>query len=141
MAEVMSEIAAVTPTGIPWRVKTAELMETQQLDMLYAILKAAMPPIVRESRIRGKRRLDTIYISDEVFLKMVSQLRKSTVVLDSASEADLEEYLAESPTDNIVFRQTLQGMLLDLPPKTKGLLASALKGLRYGDQVHSGLIG
>lgn len=130
MADTISEIAAVTPTGIPWRVKTAALMDTSQLDMLYAILKAAMPPIVRESKVQGRKRLDTVYISDEDFSKMVSQLRKNTVVMDSASEEDLEQYLAESPTDEIIFRQTLQGMLLDLPPKTKGLLAFALTNLR-----------
>lgn len=131
MTEVMSELAAVTPTGIPWRVKTAELMETQHLDMLYAILKAAIPPIVRDSKVRGKKRLDTVYISDAEFEAVVTQLRKNTVVLDSASEEDLEQYLAESPTDHIIFRQTLQGMLIDLPPKTKGLLAFALQNLRY----------
>lgn len=130
MAEAMSEVAAVTPTGIPWRVKTAELLETQQLDMLYAILKAAIPPMVRESKVRGKKRLDTVYMPDADFRAVVTQLRKTTVVLNSASEEDLEQYLAESPTDHIIFRQTLQGMLLDLPPKTKGLLAFALQNLR-----------
>lgn len=130
MADVVSERAAVTPTGVPWRVKTAELMETQHLDMLYAILKAAVPPIVRESKLRGRKKLDTVYISDEEFQKIVSQLRKSTVVFDLASEDDLERYLAESPTDSILFRQTLQGMLLDLPPQTKGLLVFALRNLR-----------
>lgn len=130
MAAVMSEVAAVTPTGIPWRVKTAELMETQHLDMLYAILKAAIPPMVRESKLRGKKRLDTVYMSDGEFQAVVTHLRKTTVVLNSASEEDLEQYLAESPTDHIVFRQTLQGMLLDLPPKTRGLLSFALHNLR-----------
>lgn len=130
MAEIVSEVAAVTPTGIPWRVKTAELMETQQLDMLYAILKAIVPPTIRESKVRGRKKLDTVYISDEEFHKIVAQLRKNTVVFDSASEEDFEQYLAESPTDNIVFRQTLQGMLYDLPPQTKALLEFALRNLR-----------
>lgn len=130
MADVVSAVAAVTPTGIPWRIKTAELMDTQQLDMLYAILRAIVPPTVRASKARGRRRLDTVYISDEDFYKIVAQLRKSTVVFDSASEEDLEQYLAESPTDSIIFRQTLQGMLFDLPPETKGLLVFALRNLR-----------
>ncbi|CAN8101513.1 unnamed protein product [Discula destructiva] len=129
MAELVEELAAVTPTGVPWRIKSAELFKPHNLDMLYAIMRAIVPPVVRESKIRGRRKLGTVYISDEEFHKIVAQLKKNTVVFDSASEEDLEVYLAESPSDSVVFRQTLQGMLIDLPPETKGLLVSVLSTL------------
>lgn len=133
MAAVVKELAAaaVTPSGVPWRIKSAELMAPHNLDMLYDILRAIVPPVVRESKIRGKKKLGTVYISDDEFYKIVAQLKTDTVVFDSASEEDFELYLAESPTDSIVFRQTLQGMLIDLPPQTKGLLVAVLGALRY----------
>lgn len=128
--DLVKDLVAVTPTGIPWRIKSAELFEPHHLDMLYAILRAAIPPTVRESKARGKRNLGTVYISDDAFHKLVAQLRKDTVIFDEASEDEFEAYLAESPTDSVIFRQTLQGMLVDLPPDVKAQLVQVLGALR-----------
>lgn len=123
--------AAVTPTGIPWRIRTGEVMAPQHMDMLYAILRAVVPPVVRESKARGrKKKLGTLYMPDEDFHKAVARLRKNTVILEAATEEDFESYLAESPTDSMAFRQTLQGMLIDLPPGPKGLLVKVMAALR-----------
>lgn len=129
MAESLKDLAAVMPTGIPWRVKSSELMDPQYMDMLYAILTAVVPPMVRESKIRGKKKLHTVYISDEEFHRLVAELKKNTVIFDSATEEEFEAYLAESPSDSVQFRQLLQGMLLDTPPAVKAELVRVLWAL------------
>lgn len=132
MADLVKELAAtVTPSGVPWRVKHSELMEPHRLDMLYAIMRAVIPPMVRESKVRGRKNRHTVYISEEEFYRTVGKLKKNTVIFDSASEEDFEAYLAESPTESVVFRQTLQGMLIDAPPEVKTQLATLLSMLRY----------
>lgn len=137
MAALVKELAAVTPTGVPWRVKSTELMEPRYLDMLYAIMRAVIPPMVRESKVRGRKNIHTVYISDDEFYRIVGQLKKDTVIFDSATEEDFEAYLAESPTESIVFRQTLQGMLIDAPPEVKRKLVGVLWQLRYLFQTPS----
>lgn len=90
--------------------------------MLLAIMDTILPSVQRESTAPRRKRLSRAYISDTRYQEAVSHLRKDTVVLDFASEQDLDRYLSERPIDDLLFQQVLKGMLHYLPHETRTLL-------------------
>lgn len=124
------ELTVVQATGIPWRFKVTEPMGPSEYRMLYALMDAVLVSIRKESKAPRKRRPQNVtYIPDDEYNKAVSRLKKETVILDHSSEEDLEDYLAEKPSDNLIFRQLLQGMLLQLPHAKINLLSWVLWAL------------
>lgn len=124
------QLTTIAPTGIPWRMKTTEALGPGEHRILYALLDAILVSVQKESTAPKKRRSRNIaYIPDEDYDKFVSRIKTDTVVLDHASVEDLEGYLAERPSKDIVFQQLLQGMLLQLPQAKISLLANALWAL------------
>ncbi|ROW04836.1 hypothetical protein VMCG_04808 [Cytospora schulzeri] len=87
---------------------------------------AILPSIQRESTAPRRKSLSKAYISDTQYQEAVSHLRSNTVVLDSASEQDLDKYLSERPIDDLLFQQMLKGMLHYLPPDTRSTLFRVL---------------
>lgn len=118
------------PIGIPWRFKAGELMTYTQWRMLLAIMDAVLPSVQRESAASGRKSRSKTYISEAKYREAVSLLRRDTVVLDSASEEDLDKYLSERPTEDLLFQQVLKSMLHHLPQETKSSLFRILYILR-----------
>lgn len=133
MAEeiIPTVLTAQHPIGIPWRLKTEELITDGQWRMLMAIMDAVLPSVQRESAAPRRRSRSKAYISEARYREAVSLLRRDTVVLDSVSEQDLDKYLSERPTEDLLFQQVLKGMLHHLPPETKSSLFRILYILRY----------
>lgn len=129
--EVSTVLTAQRPAGIPWHLKTAEIIPDGQWRMLLAIMDAVLPSVQRESAAPGRKSPSKAYMSDTRYQDAVSHLRRDTVVLDSASEQDLDKYLSERPTDDLQFRQVLKGMLHYLPQETRSLLFRVLYILRW----------
>lgn len=127
----ISLLPAVVPTGIPHRLKITEVMAPSEWRTLLAIMDTILPSVQKESKAPRKKSLSVAYISDEKYDAALAHLKKNTIVLDTASEDDVERYLADKPSDDIIFQQMLQGMLLSLPLQTKNLLVTVLKVLRY----------
>ncbi|KUI70069.1 Long-chain-alcohol oxidase FAO2 [Cytospora mali] len=137
MAEEASEVlTAQRPTGIPWRFKTEEIIPDRQWRMLMAIMDAILPSIQRESTTLGRKSLSKAYISDSRYQEAVSGFRRDTFVLDSASEQDLDKYLSERPTDDLLFQQVLKGMLHYVPQETRSILFHIL----YILSTHAGAL-
>lgn len=131
MAESIADVLAVQrPAGIPWRFKTAELMPDGQWQLLMAIMDAVLPSIQRESTAPRRKSRSTAYIPDTRYQDAVSHLKKNTIVLDHASEQDLDRYLTERPTDDLLFQQVLKGMLHHVPEELMTLLSRVLYILR-----------
>ncbi|KAK2598771.1 hypothetical protein N8I77_012159 [Diaporthe amygdali] len=127
MTESISEILAVQkPAGIPWRLKTAELIPDAQWRMLLAIMDAVVPSIQRESTAPKRKSRSTAYISDSRYQDAVAHLKKNTVLLDHASEEELDKYLSDRPTDDLLFQQVLKGMLHHVPEDLMTLLSRVL---------------
>ena len=136
MAESISEILTVQkPAGIPWRLKTAELMPDAQWRMLLAILDAVVPSIQRESTAPQRKSRSIAYIPDARYQDAVSHLKKNTVLLDHASEEELGKYLSDRPTDDLLFQQVLKGMLHHVPDDLTTLLSRVLYILRYASHL------
>lgn len=131
--KVSAALTAQLPAGIPWRLKTAEVISDDQWRMLIALMDTVVPSVQRESTAPRRESLSTAYISETRFREAVSHLRRDTVVLDAASEQDLERYLAEKPSDSILFQQVLKGMLHHLPPETRSQLFRVLSILRWAN--------
>ncbi|KAK7733975.1 hypothetical protein SLS53_007970 [Cytospora paraplurivora] len=87
--------------------------------------------VERESTTPRRKSLSTAYISGTRFREAVSHLQKDTVVFDTASEQDLDRYLSEKPSDNLLFQQVLKGMLHHLPPEKRSMLFRVLSILSY----------
>ncbi|ROW11800.1 hypothetical protein VPNG_04976 [Cytospora leucostoma] len=120
MAEKVSAVlTAQLPAGIPWRLKTAEVISDDQWRMLIALMDTVVPSVQRESTAPRRKSLSTAYISENRFREAVSHLKKDTVIFDTASEQDLDRYLSEKPSDNLLFQQVLKGMLHHLPPEKR----------------------
>lgn len=128
--EISTVLTAQRPAGIPWHLKTADIIPDDQWRMLLAIMDAVLPSIERESTASRQGSRSKAYISDTRYHEAVSRLRKDTVVLDAASEQDLDKYLCERPTDDLLFQQVLKGMLHYLPQETRSLLFRVLYILR-----------
>lgn len=127
MTESISDILAVQkPAGIPWRLKTAELMPDAQWRTLMAIMDAILPSIQKESTAPKRKSRSIAYISDSRYQDAVSHLKKDTIVLQTASEAELNKYLSDRPTDDLLFQQVLKGMLHHVPPELQTLLSRVL---------------
>lgn len=100
--------------------------------MLYAIIDAILISVHKESTAPRRRSRNVSYISDQEYQNFVSRLKKDTVILDHSSIEDLDKYLAEKPSDDLLFQQLLQGMLLQLPQDKMKLLSGVLWALnRY----------
>ena len=137
MAENLSEIMNVQkPAGVPHKYKNAEPLGANEMEVLMALMDAVVPSIVRESSSSSvatsseKDALAQVTISDEKYNAQVSHLRNNTVLFDDVSEKDLQEYLAEKPTDDPIFKSTLKGMLAHLPGETLKGLSTILYLLR-----------
>lgn len=131
MAEVLT---AVRPTGIPWRSKITEALGPNEHRMLYAIIDAILIAVQKDSTAPKRRSRNVSYISDNEYQHFVSRLNKDTGILDHASVEDLDEFLAEKPSDELLFQQLLQGMLLHLPQEKMKLLSGVLWALnKYVD--------
>jgi hypothetical protein len=136
MTESVSDILAVQkPAGIPWRLKTAELMPDAQWRTLMAIMDTIVPSIQRKSIAPKRKSRSVAYISDRRYQDAVSHLKKNTILLDSAGEAELDKYLADRPTDDLLFQQVMKGMLHHVPPELKTMLIRVLYLLRYASHV------
>ncbi|PSR80797.1 hypothetical protein BD289DRAFT_484775 [Coniella lustricola] len=123
---------AVRPTGIPWKLKHTEALGPSEWRTLLAIMDGVLTPIKRASQATaGDKDTGVAYISDGEYHAFLAHLRTNTVVLDSASEQDVEHYLADKPTASPAFQQLLRGMLLQLPQDTRSRLATVLKLLNY----------
>lgn len=121
------DLTSVRPTGIPWRLKTTEVMGGDEQEMLLALFDAVLPPVQRLSEAPKRKSRKVSYISDEDYRKYVSHLRNDTVILSSPSaEEELKQYLAEKPSDNLEFRQMLRGMLCNLPKQKLDMLTKVL---------------
>lgn len=132
MTESISDILAVQkPAGIPWRLKTAELMPDAQWRTLMAIMDAVVPSIQKESTAPKRKSGSIAYISDSRYQDAVSHLRKNTILLDNVAEEELDKYLSDRPTDDLLFQQVLKGMLHHVPPELQTLLSRVLYILRY----------
>lgn len=107
--------------------------------MLLAIMDTILPSVQRESTAPRRKRLSRAYISDTRYQDAISHLRKDTVVLDFASEQDLDRYLSERPIDDLLFQQVLKGMLHYLPHETRTLLFRILYILRYVPLLQGGM--
>lgn len=124
------ELTAVQATGIPWRFKVTEPMGPGEYRMLYALMDAVLVSVRKESKAPRKRRPESVtYIPDDEYNRITSRMRNETVILDHSSEEDLEIYLAERPSEDLVFQQLLQGMLLQLPHAKINLLTWVLWAL------------
>lgn len=121
------KLTQVRPTGIPWRAQVTAAMGENEWRMLLALMDTVLPPIQRESTAPDDRSIDVSYISDDAHRDFISHLRDNTIILDSASPEDLDEYLALKATDEALFQQTLGGMLLQLAPATRNLLTTVLR--------------
>lgn len=132
MAEsIPNVLSAQKPAGIPWRLKTAELMPDAQWRMLLAIMDTVVPSIQKESAAPKRKSRSIAYISDARYQDALSHLRKDTILLDNASEEELDRYLSDRPTDDLLFQQVLKGMLHHVPQELKTLLSRVLYILRY----------
>lgn len=130
-AEASTALTAVKPTGVPHHLKTAEVMNDTQWRTLLAIMDTIIPSIQRESQAPRRKSLSVAYISDQRYNAAIENFRKNTVLLETSSEAEIERVLAEKPSDDIAFRQQLQGMLLTIPQQTRKQLLLVLSILRY----------
>lgn len=128
--EVSAVLTTQRPVGIPWRFKTEELLSDKEWRMLMAIMDAVLPSVERESMATRRRSISKAYISEARYQEAVARLKRDSVVLDSASEEDLNKYLSERPTDDLLFQQVLKGMLHHLPLETRSLLFRVLSILR-----------
>lgn len=136
MAESITNVLSVQkPAGIPWRLKTAELMPDAQWRMLLAIMDAVVPSIQRESTAPKRKSRSIAYISDSRYQDALSHLKKDTVLLDLASEEELDKYLSDKPTDDLMFQQVLKGMLHHVPEELSTLLSRVLYILRYASNL------
>lgn len=127
MTESISEILTVQkPAGIPWRLKTAELMPDPQWRTLMALMDTVVPSIQKESTAPKRKSRSIAYISDSRYQDAVSHLKSNTIVLDNASEGELDKYLSDRPTDDLLFQQVLKGMLHHVPPELQTLLSRVL---------------
>ncbi|KAF3764145.1 long-chain fatty alcohol dehydrogenase [Cryphonectria parasitica EP155] len=105
--------------------------------MLLAIMDGLLPPIQKRSSTpkRRRRKRGVLYISDEKYKDIVSDLQDNSVVLDSASSSvhieDVDQYLADKATDDTGFQLLLQSTLLQLPQDTRNMLTTALRLLTY----------
>lgn len=124
-------LAAVKPMGVPHRLKMTEVMNDSQWHTLLAIMDTIIPSIQKESQAPRKKSLSVAYISDKRYNAAIEHLRKNTVLLEASSQEQVESVLAEKPSDDLAFRQQLQGMLLSLPQQTKNQLLMVLTVLRY----------
>lgn len=124
------ELSTVIPTGIPWRMKTTEALGPSEYRILYAFLDAILVSVQRDSTAPKKRRSRNVsYIPDDEYQKFFARVKKDTVILDHSSEEELERFLAEQPSKDLLFRQLLQGMLVQLPQAKIGLLSKVLWAL------------
>lgn len=140
MAESTANVLSVQkPAGIPWRLKTAELMPDAQWRMLLAIMDAVLPSIQKESTAPKRKSRSIAYISDARYQDALSHLKKNTVLLDHASEEELDKYLSDRPTDDLLFQQVLKGMLHHVPEELSTLLSRVLYILRYAPHLFSRL--
>lgn len=131
MADASStELTEVKPMGLPHRLKVAELLNDSQWRTLLAIIDTIIPSIQRESKAPRRRSLSVAYISDQRYDAIMKHLRKNTVLLEKTSEEEIEEILAEKPSDDVAFRQQLQGMLLTIPQQTRRQLLLVLTIMR-----------
>lgn len=99
--------------------------------MLLAIMDAVVPSIQKESTAPKRKSRSIAYISDTRYQDAVSHLKNNTVLLDAASEEELDKYLSDRPTDDLLFQQVLKGMLHHVPPDLSTLLSRVLYILRY----------
>lgn len=140
--EVSTELTVQRPAGIPWHLKTTDIIPDGHWRMLLAIIDTVLPSVQRELASPRHSSRSKAYISDTRYQEALSRLRKDTVILDSASEQDLDKYLSERPSDDLLFQQVLKGMLHYLPQETRTSLfrvlyflrcvASLYKGARFG---------
>ncbi|KAG8157425.1 hypothetical protein KVR01_012809 [Diaporthe batatas] len=114
------------PAGIPWRLKTAELMPHEQWRTLMALMDTVVPSIQKESTAPKRKSRSIAYISDSRYQDAVSHLKSNTILLDNASEDELDKYLSDRPTDDLMFQQVLKGMLHHVPPELQTLLSRVL---------------
>lgn len=121
---------SVKLTGVPHRLKITEAMTDNQWRTLLAIMDTIIPSIQRESKAPKKKSLSVAYISDERYDSAIDNLRRNTVLFDNNSEEEIEGVLAENPSDDILFQQQLQGMLLTIPQQTKRQLLLVLSIMR-----------
>ncbi|POS78539.1 hypothetical protein DHEL01_v203071 [Diaporthe helianthi] len=127
MTESISDILTVQkPAGIPWRLKTAELMPDAQWRTLMALMDAVVPSIQKESTAPRRKSRSTAYISDSRYRDAVSHLKSNTILFDKASEAELNKYLLDRPTEDLLFQQVLKAMLHHVPPELQTLLCRVL---------------
>lgn len=127
MTESISDILTVQkPAGIPWRLKTAELMPDAQWRTLMALMDAVVPSIQKESTAPKRKSRSIAYISDSRYQDAVSHLKSNTILLDTASAGELDKYLSDRPTDDLQFQQVLKGMLHHVPPELQTLLSRVL---------------
>lgn len=116
-------------TGIPWDLKHAELMPHAQWRILLAIMEAVVPSVQRQAP--GTRKSRSIaYITKEQHDEAVGHLKSNSIVLDSASTDDLDRYLAENSSEQVLFQQVMKGMLHRIPLETRSLLTRIFYLLR-----------
>lgn len=123
------ELTTVMPTGIPWRMKVTEALGPGEYRILYALMDAILVSIQKDSKAPKRRSRNVLYIPDDEYQKFFTRVKNDTVILDHSSLEDLENYLAERPSKDILFQQLLQGMLLQLPNAKISLLSRVLWAL------------
>lgn len=120
------ELTTVMPTGIPWRMKVTEAMGPGEHRILYALMDAILVSIQKDSTAPKRRSRNVLYLPDDEYQKFFTRVKNDTVLLDHCTLEDLEGYLAERPSEDILFQQLLQGMLLQLPSAKITLLTRVL---------------
>lgn len=94
-----------------------------------ALMDTVIPSVKRESVATSKSRLDEELIPDTIYNTAVHHLRRN--VVNAPSEVQLDEYLAEKPSDSPEFHELVKRTLIQFSREDsrKGFafLLSALK--------------
>jgi hypothetical protein len=120
---------APTPVNIP---EIPGFLNDGQWKVLMALMDTVVPAIrVQDpSQIHEHRDTSVIYLSNSEYSDTIAALRKAAWPLNHSSDI-LDAYLAERPSDNPLFNQTLRLILSNLPPKKQRELRYLLSFLRH----------
>lgn len=136
--KMADNLGSVIPTGIPWLMKTTEALGPNEYRILYAFFDAILVSVQRDSTAPKKRRSrNVLYVPDDEYQKFFARVKNDTVILNHSSEEELENYLAEQPSKDLLFRQMLQGMLVQLPQAKISLLSNVLWALNKYETLPS----
>ena len=110
---------------------TTQTLNETEWTVLLALMDAILPSVTRASKAQGDREPGEVRISDTRYDEAITHLRHHTVVLDHVTEQDVEDYLADRPSEHPLFQETLRGMLANLSSDAITSFARVLGQLKY----------